>query len=875
MNQFTKSLSKPIHDALARKDTFVKALFERPESLSALLPYDEYIEEEQLFHLKDGSLGAVFEVNLLEHEPMTETQVVEAVRSVKSWFSLPENCVLQILYEQSYISALDPEIQKIEQSYLDGHPIAKVLFQKRIDDVKSHCGAPGSQAPLKRRTYIAIRYFPHGKKKARSIHLKKGEAVLHGEVTDFIRELRQFKHIVKSFQSNSKIALTPIGAEGVLDILRRFFNPKTYYKRDFANYNSNLSMSEQFIFNNPTLDYAGIEREGVKSRTLSLKTSPQFAYPGGMAYFTRILFPFKLSLTFSFPTKGRVKAFFDLKEFFLQNTPSAKARRQREEILEVQDKLAREDRCLHLTFNVILEGGTEEELDVRTRDVLNIFHNDLECEAIVDEDIGLGLCLNSLPLCYSPESDYSAARYIRILRSDAINFVPVFDSYRGHKNPVQVFLSRENNLVYFNLLENQTSNHTAVLADSGSGKSAFVINAIQSIKRLSPEPLVFIIDKKSSYVMLSEYFDGDLTIFDRNQEMPFTPFRGFYDEEKIAFLTKFIISAIKLTSPSFNVESEHQAAITRALKQAYLKKCDRAGLTYLEGELIRQESDEEVELAMEDFITELGALSGSGGEAYRESIEQLIHKLRPFYDDGSYARFLKGKVSQKGNKSKLFYAYDLDALDGDPVLQSLMTMAVVEEIRRILSLSENKGRTAVIVFEEFAMLGRNNPAFKDFAIDFAETMRKRGCWLITLTPRPQNYFELEVGKAFWGVADNYVFLQMNPDNVDYIAKHSSLLDEACVEVVKSLKTINGKVAEVFYINKKGTVKGAFSFSQTDYDRWMSPTNAKDAVAADNALKMFDGRRWEALEYLVKKYPNGTEATGLNTAVSGSPKGGSE
>ncbi|MGE4233049.1 MAG: TraC family protein [Bacteriovoracia bacterium] len=860
MIQLKEHLPKPIHDALAKKETFTKALFERPESLSALLPYDEYLEEEQIFQLKDGSLGAVFEASLLEHEPLTESHIMEAVRSVKSWFTLPENCVLQVLYEQSYISSLDREFEKLEQSYPNGHPIAKVLFQKRLEEIKNNCGKFGDRAPLRRRTYLSIRYFPHGQKKKGSPLFKRGEAVLHHEVGNFVRELRQFKHIVKNLQSNSKIALIPMGAAEVLDILRRFFNPKTYYKRDFAKYNSNIPMSDQFIFNNPTLDFSGIEREGIKSRTLSLKTSPQFAYPGGMAYFTRLHFPFKLSLTFSFPTKGKVKAFFDLKEFFLQNTPSAKARRQRDEILEVQDKLAREDRCLHLTFNVLVEGESEEILDSRTRDVLNIFHNDLECEAIVDEDIGLGLCLNALPLCYSPDSDYSAARYIRILRSDAINFIPIFDSYRGHKTPVQLFLSRENNLIYFNLLENQTSNHTAVLADSGSGKSAFVINCIQSVKRLNPEPLVFIIDKKSSYVMLSEHFEGDLTIFDRNKEMPFTPFRGFYDEEKIAFLTRFIISALKLTSPSFNVESEHQAAITRALKQAYLKKCDRAGLTYLEGELIRQESDEEVELTMEDFIAELGAISGTGGDAFRESIEQLIHKLRPFFDDGTYARFLKGKRSLKGKKSKLFYAYDLDALDGDPVLQSLMTMAVVEEIRRILSLQENKGRTAVIVFEEFAMLGRNNPAFKDFAIDFAETMRKRGCWLITLTPRPQNYFELEVGKAFWGVADNYVFLQMNPDNVDYVAKNSGLLDEACVEVVKSLKTINGKVAEVFYINKKGSVKGAFSFTQTDYDRWMSPTNAKDAVAADNALKMFEGRRWEALEYLVKKYPNGTEAT---------------
>src|SRR5581483_9134243 len=125
------------------------------------------------------------------------------------------------------------------------------------------------------------------------------------------------------------------------------------------------------------------------------------------------------------------------------------------------------------------------------------------------------------------------------------------------KNPLQLFLSREGNLVPFSLLENETSNHTVVLADSGSGKSAFVIDCMQAAKRMTPEPMIFVIDKKSSYIMASEYFDGDLTVFDRNKEMPFSPFRGTYDDSKIANLTQLMLAGIKLTSPSCNLESIH------------------------------------------------------------------------------------------------------------------------------------------------------------------------------------------------------------------------------------------------------------------------------------------------------------------------------
>jgi len=45
---------------------------------------------------------------------------------------------------------------------------------------------------------------------------------------------------------------------------------------------------------------------------------------------------------------------------------------------------------VHLTFTVVIEGESDEALDERTRALCSIFHNDLECEVIVEDDIGLG-----------------------------------------------------------------------------------------------------------------------------------------------------------------------------------------------------------------------------------------------------------------------------------------------------------------------------------------------------------------------------------------------------------------------------------------------------------------------------------------------------
>ena len=158
------NLPKIIEKSLCHRELFTKSLFSRPESLSALMPYDGFIEEDYIFQLKDGSLGAIFEVNLLEHEPMTEKQILKAVSSVKGWFLLPENCVLQVLHESSPYSVFDKKICDLQGQYKEAHHTSKFLFSEKMKELNRRCKAQGkkegSGSPLKRRTLLSIRYFP-------------------------------------------------------------------------------------------------------------------------------------------------------------------------------------------------------------------------------------------------------------------------------------------------------------------------------------------------------------------------------------------------------------------------------------------------------------------------------------------------------------------------------------------------------------------------------------------------------------------------------------------------------------------------------------------------------------------------------------------
>ena len=797
----TEKIHQIFSKTLSNHEIFAKALFERPESLSQFLPYEEYLSEFGVFRQKDGSLGTIYEVMLSEHETKTSDQICDLLAKLRNWFRLDETLTLSLLFEQAPISPHDSTWERyVTSNDFSRNDIPSEIHLAQIEKMRK-------RMPLKRRLYVSVRSFEKkAPLSARFRNTKKElsnpNETLSQTTHSFLKQLREFNHLLSQFELTSALPLKRLDDETLSDFLRRTFNPITYYERPFAKLNKNLPISDQLIFCTSQLKYEGITREGMSTRTITLKNAPSFAYPGAMAYFLSLDFPFRIGINISFPKGAAIKRHFALKEFFLQNTPSARSKRQKTEIDSLQERLLRDDRVLNMTFCVFIESEAREtpeasleELERRTKETLAHFQQKLECEAIVEKEIGLGLWLNSLPLNYHPIADATAKRAIRILASDIVHFCPVFDTFRGTEIAQSLFYSRENGVVPFSLKTYGNSHMTAVLGDTGSAKSGQVIKLLLGELRNDPKPIIFVIDHKTSYGMVSQFVPSEFTTFESGKPMPFSPFRGQLDEDKQRFLVQWLTAAIQLTSPQFKFESEHQTCIAQALKLAFETKARSSGIKYIDGKLVETESAHEPLVTLDDIMAQLGALTGFPEfEKYGQAIDEISRKLRPFYSDGIYANFFRQTTPTPKSKPVDLYVYDLDGLSGDPVLQTLATMSVVDEIRRKIKTTDGKERGGWVVIEELGMLGRNNPVAKDFVTDAAETFRKLGFFLIGLTPNPANYFNTEAGQAMWAVADHYLFLAMKDDNVKFLESKSELLSEASAQIVKSLRTIRGKYA---------------------------------------------------------------------------------
>lgn len=808
-------------------------------------PYREYRGENRMFILNDASLGVIYRVTLKEHEPMTVDDVKDLRSSLEQWLNLPSNCLAQFYLEQRPLStAALADICTMRQE--SENNVAKFLRDQRIERISS-------QELFERNTYFSIRFISENHTLGLSEYIPEDLAgsILRG-LDQFEDRVEEFEKILSRIESLSHLKVERIDATELRKLVRNSLGLPLDSRQ--ASINSEVPLNEQLIFETVEADNQGLVGP-TKSKTISLLV-PSDHFEGAASLFLKLNFPYSLSMRLSFPSKGKVAKFLGIKEWCTKNSFSPKSKRQYEEIQQTKRRLAEGDPCVHLTWSVTVYGATEKEVADRANKVSAFAIEAFDCNSVIESEIGLDLLRAGIPLHFDPKSEWGTQRHIPLHRSEVINFLPIFDSFQGTKIPLQIFRSRDQSVVPFSTIEGQTSQHGIFLGDSGSGKSAFLNSVLNGIKAITPEPITVILDFNTSQTMNAKFYNGEINVFKHGTSCPASVFRGIYDQKKVSILTNWVCDAIRLTSPSFQLESEHKEAISQAIKSAFKKKALAAGLKFVENDLFEFESNEAICIDMDTMAAELAYLPAQEGfERFRKPIEDLLVKLRNFYGDGLYASYFRPS-SERLAFDKRFYVYDLGQIQDDPVLLNLTVGSIFEEIRQLKMLPENQNREIWAILDEIAALGRESELLTQYFINKAETARKDAFWIYGATNRPQNFFDIPVCVALFQVAEHFCFLAMDKDNVQRLAKCSDKITEADKENITSLKTIRGKSSEIYYIGKSTGKRGVMVYEQTPFERWQSPTNAKEGREALKSLKKFNDDAVQTIQYLVANFPMG-------------------
>lgn len=807
-------------------------------------PYLEFLDEHRMFALKDYSLGVIYKVGSLDHTPMLFEDIKEYQEGLERILDLPSQCVLQFFALQAAVTANEIENESL-LPWVPESETARFFYEKRIENLKERARR---NELLKRDVYFSIRFIPDSMKFSLTNFIPKSlkEDFLY-EIDRYYLNADEFEKTLSRMEATARLKLERIDGEELRRIVRKTLVP---------NEETNLSpvipvipLSEQILFQDVVCNNQGLNGN-VHTRTVSLLVPSEHCEGDGIG-FLNLDFPSVVSMRITKPSKASVVKTLGIKEWCTKNSFSLRSKRQFEDIQETKKKLALDDFCLHLSWSVTVFGKTEEEAETRANFVLGLAVDKFKCNGIIESDCGLDIFLNSLPLCFDRRGEWGSQRFIPLHKTEVACFLPVFGSFSGDKNALQFFENREGGFFGMSPISSQTSQHTVFVADTGSGKSFLMNSLINAVKLLPREPIVFVFDYNTSQTMNAKLYHGEISRCHPNVAPSVNLFRGIYDEKKVSVLTNWMCSAIKITSASFVIESEHSEALAQAVRLAYGKKIESQGTTFVEGSLIATPLGEEVTLNMDDIASELSYLPAKKGfEKYEGIVDSLLTKLRSFYGDGLYADYIRPRENEKESFDKKFYVVDFEGIKDDPTLLNFTVVSAFEQVRQVKMRPENEGRQVFAVLDEIAELGRSCSLISDYFVSKAETSRKDAFWIWGATNRPTNFYEVPVCKALLQVAGHIYILPMSPKNLEHFADETKLLTVADRENIGSLRIAKDQWGEICYISIDGKKKFIGRNRPSRFEYWQTPSNAEASRAAVKMLKKNDGNALKAIFDLV-------------------------
>ena len=281
------------------------------------LPYLEYLPDSKLFILADKSLGVIYKLDTLDHEPMLFEDITNHNNSLQAFLDLPSNCVLQFYSQMSHISETDI-LEAGNLSWKTESQVANFFRQKRLEAliIRSKNGEL-----LKRDTYFSIRFMPK-KLSLRGFNFcpKLSNSFLN-EIEEYEKDVEDFEKILGKLEAISKIKMERINGDDLRDCVRKSL---FCANRQLAPINQATPLSEQILFSDIDCDQEGLCGK-MYSRTVSLLAPGEYC-EGDAVGFLNLDFPSVISLRITRPAQASILKTIGIKEWVTKNSLSPRAK---------------------------------------------------------------------------------------------------------------------------------------------------------------------------------------------------------------------------------------------------------------------------------------------------------------------------------------------------------------------------------------------------------------------------------------------------------------------------------------------------------------------------------------------------------------------
>lgn len=457
------------------------------------------------------------------------------------------------------------------------------------------------------------------------------------------------------------------------------------------------------------------------------------------------------------------------------------------------EALGEGDRPLRLALNFAFfthpDGAAEAEGNART------YFREAGFTLLRDRFVAMPTFLMSLPLCADARMEKPLMRFHTMATRHAISLLPLFGDWKGARRPMLNFVSRNGQLMNYDLFYKGGGNYNALIcAQSGSGKSVLMNELISSY--LSAGARAWVIDVGRSYKKLCENLGGQFIEFTDEAQIGMNPFAIIQDFEDEAEVLCGIIEA--MAAPRRALTDFQSAQLQKTLKAMWQKKGRDSSIDDLEQML----------LAHND-----------------KRVQDVGHQLFLFTSKGAYGHFFTGENNVRFDNSLV--VLELEELKSRQHLQQVVLFMLMYQIQQGMFQSGTEQQKLLMIDEGWDLLTSGNTG--KFMENSYRRVRKNNGSAIIATQGLLDLDSSSGGRAITENSASTLLLGMKAETISTLQEKKTLdLTDFGFNVLKTVHTEPGVFSEVFISTRVGVGVGRLVLEP--YKRLLYSTDPNDLQA---------------------------------------------
>lgn len=822
-----------------------KQIYER-ERIIKYLPYQDFLEDDDIYITKDGGVGLVIECSPF---PLVGKKTHTSIKSLLD--ILPEDANVQV----SLFSGADIVDQiagwknkknrngTLEKDSIDAY--ADFLNSKKYDAISRNFTAPIRNVRL----IISIKFGGKNKK-----HQMFSWTSIKGAFKNGSHEIDSFKDMHRQMIAVKDRA---IGILNAGNFNARICDPNSLIRIVYSLMNQNhdfehipkwdgSSITNFMVASDSVVEISedSIKMDGIVGKSMATKSYPDkwgidgvIDYIGSIFRDDNFTAPFIITLNATKLRefeKTRIKGNAGI--VMSQQMPYAlfpRLKHKHQDLAYGMEKLEKGEDLYYASFSMFIFAKNEENLLEATGQI-QTYYRGIGFKMEEDKYINFPAFLTHLPLGFDMEiQDFLGKERGRaIFGENVADFAPVSADWKGNGHEVPL-VSPRGQLMGFDLFANETGGYNSfIIGMTGSGKSVFLQWLLLNYYNSNNQ--VWIIDIGRSYEKFTHAYGGQFIELKRDDPLCLNPFTHIEDRDELDEYLDFLIDFFLLMGlPREKTESERLEKLMKAHLEDAIKDC------YLE---------HGTESNIDTVLTFLEASNIENDPR----VADFIKTMTPYRSSGQYGAFFNGKSNINFHSS--IVTMENDTLENMPDLRDpalmLLTFHISKEI--YMASKTHPGQKHIVVIDEAHKFLGKSPHIDLFIEQAYRRFRKHGAAMILGTQGFEDFYGGEtISKAGRVIVQNsfWKFMMMQTATSRQAIKNSNFFNLSPYEeqMMDSISPVKGEYGETMLISENVVAKARILLDPFHKTLLFTDSELRDRI--DHLVKKEGKTYLEAIEII--------------------------